>query len=407
MKYHVIIISLFFVFCYQTKAQNATATISTEQSCDMTEVIVSVDIQDFFDVGALSIYITFDTLAVTYVAVENVHPAFPGLLYNYMVSPTPQIGFSWSGITGANVAAGKFCDIRFLFKTGQTPLAFSPWCEVVTSGLDEIPVNYTNGFVSSLISIIQQPQDFTVDLGNMAQFIVISDGAQNYQWQISADSGNTFQNLEASTIYTGVNTPELKIIEADNTLDGMAFRCILAKDDCQLFSEMAFLQVSPAQLQQTISLNAGWNGFSFSIDPNCATIQELLDLIPSEVIFFTDGISIYFPGGNLNTFQNLDPTKAFLIKTSGNATVEISGTAHENTIINIPQGWSLMPVLSAGDQFLVTFFENHADDVEIVKEVAGAGVFWPQFGVNMLQYLRGGKAYYIKSKNSFTINFNE
>jgi len=66
-----------------------------------------------------------------------------------------------------------------------------------------------------------------------------------------------------------------------------------------------------------------------------------------------------------------------------------------------------MPVLSAGDQFLVTFFENHADDVEIVKEVAGAGVFWPQFGVNMLQYLRGGKAYYIKSKNSFTINFNE
>jgi len=407
MKHHVLIISLFFVFFYQTAAQNATATISTLQSCDMAEVIVTINIQNFYDVGALSIYIAFDTLAVTYLSVENTHAAFPGLLYNYMISPTPQIGFSWSGIIGANVAAGKFCDIRFLFKTGQTPLAFSPWCEVVTTDLEEITVNYTNGSVSSLINILQHPQYLTVNQGDAAQFIVSAGGAESYQWQMSSNGGNNFEDIIASGTFSGVNTPELSIFPSDISLDGNAFRCKLSKNDCQVFSEMAFLQVTPALTHQTISLKEGWNGFSFSIDPNFTTIQEFLDLISSEVIFLTDGNSLYFPAGDLNTFQTIDPKKAFLIKLAESSVLEVSGTMQENKELFIPQGWSLLPVLLYEDTVIEALFENHAEDLEIIKDVAGPGVFWPQFGINSILYLRSGSAYYIKTKNGFTVSFPE
>jgi hypothetical protein len=373
----------------------------------MTEVIVSVNIQDFYNVGALSLFITLDTLSAAYVAVENTHPAFPGLLYNFMTSPTPQIGFSWSGINGVNIPQGKFCDIRLLFKSGQSNLSFAPWCEVVTADLEEIPVNYTNGAVNSLISITQQPQSVTVNQGEAAQFTVAADNADDYQWQMSSDGGNSFYDIEESALFSGTATSELTITEAGVTLNGMAFRCAVAKDDCQISSEMALLEVTPPVVQQTIQLHNGWNGFSFAIRPGFDSLQALLDAIEAEVIFLTDGTSIYFPDGNLNTFQSLDFKKAFTMKVADAATAEITGTAHENKTIIIPQGWSLLPVLSGNDQNTATFFEKHASDVEIIKEVAGAGVFWPQFGINTLVYLRSGKGYYIKSKNSFTIHFND
>jgi len=396
---------IILIFNNTVVPQNATATITSVQACDSTEITVSLDITNFYDVGAVSLYLSFDTLVLSWLSVENIHPEFSGLLYNFMTSPIPQLGFSWTGLNGANVMEGTLCDIKFLFKSGTTPINFNPWCEVVTTDLEEIIVDYSNGFIIPIISIVQQPQSITVLQGNAAEISIEAVGVNTYQWQMSSDQGNTFSNIDSSELFSGVNSSQLTINTSELILNGMFFRCMLSGNNCQVFSDIAFLEIIPEQLQQTMTLTAGWNGFSFKIDPGFDSIQNFLDIIQSEVIFLTDSISFYYPAANLNTFQSIDPKKAFLVKVAESACVEIPGTLHENTEIFVPQGWSMIPVLSLEDHAIEDVFEDFADDLVIIKEVAGFGVYWPQFDVNTIQYLKPGKAYLIKTNNSFNLYF--
>jgi hypothetical protein len=76
--------------------------------------------------------------------------------------------------------------------------------------------------------------------------------------------------------------------------------------------------------------------------------------------------------------------------------VTFEGTEIESQILNVPAGWSYLPVPSkcevAIDEVLSGFPE-----IDIIKDVAENGVYWPEYGINTLENLVPGMAYLIRS----------
>jgi hypothetical protein len=61
----------------------------------------------------------------------------------------------------------------------------------------------------------------------------------------------------------------------------------------------------------------------------------------------------------------------------------------------------MIPVLSENSVNVVELFLDA--DIEIVKDVAGSGVYWPELNVNSLGAVDPGKAYYVKANQAGTI----
>ncbi len=60
------------------KSQNATATIGNITSCAGDTVLAPVDVTNFIDVGAMTIYIGYDTNAAEFLSLQNINSAIPG-----------------------------------------------------------------------------------------------------------------------------------------------------------------------------------------------------------------------------------------------------------------------------------------------------------------------------------------
>ena len=196
MKKSILIIILLFLLLGETaRAQNTSVYISQLTACPGANVAVGVNTTNLFDVGAITLFIAYDTSAVEYVTVSNVHPQLGGLLYNHLLVPQPMVAVSWAGVAGASIAAGKLFDIQYHYKDGQGAFTFLPNCEVATTQLEVLEVAYSGGTIQPSIVILSQPDDQAVYEGEPAGFTIGSGSAVAYQWQRSTDQGTTFIDI--------------------------------------------------------------------------------------------------------------------------------------------------------------------------------------------------------------------
>jgi hypothetical protein len=77
----------------------------------------------------------------------------------------------------------------------------------------------------------------------------------------------------------------------------------------------------------------------------------------------------------------------------------------ENLTANLTAGWNYLPVLNACDNNVEDLFAPVIGHVQIVKEVAGWGVYWPQYGVNTLGDVVPGKAYFVLVDEDVEVEF--
>ena len=73
--------------------------------------------------------------------------------------------------------------------------------------------------------------------------------------------------------------------------------------------------------------------------------------------------------------------------------------------MDIPAGWSLLPVISECDVDVEMLFAGVMDDVIMVKDIAGYGVFWPDMNINTIGVLQPGRAYYVKMNSEGNVEF--
>jgi len=73
--------------------------------------------------------------------------------------------------------------------------------------------------------ITTQPIDQTgICLGDEVNFSVIAENTDLYQWQVSMDGGNSWNNIEDSEIYSGTKTNTLTVT-TDNSINNSQYQC--------------------------------------------------------------------------------------------------------------------------------------------------------------------------------------
>jgi len=158
-------------------------------------------------------------------------------------------------------------------------------------------------------------------------------------------------------------------------------------------------------INQQIIITEGWSGISSYIDPANANVDAVFQAIIDELIILQSETSMYWPGENLNTIGNWDAMDGYKIKVTNQVELTISGAMIENANVELTAGWNLIPVLSTSAVDVAALFNGL--DVTMVKDVAGFGIYWPDYNINTLQVLEPGKSYFALVGSLESISFGD
>jgi len=386
--------------------QNTTMTIADITTCSNTEVLIPLEVQELLNVGAMTLFISFDSTAMTFMSLQNIHPAFSGMLYNVIYSPPPtRIGISYTNMNGTNLPSGKLFDIKFMFKDGQTNLHFMTSCDLTTPNFENIQVTYNDGSAQHHIQITQQPINQTVHQPGPAFFNVTAQGDHTYQWQQSHNNGASWSNVSNSASFQGVTTAQLEVVSTNTLFSGRLFRCMMNFEGCIKYSDHAKLTVLPPLYDQQISLPAGWSSLSSYLNPIDTDLDDFFAEVSDELIILITGSVMYYPDQGINTILSFNPKAGYSIKMAEAATLTIPGYFQTDKTIELPVGWSYLPVLSNCHVSIQALFGGNLSQVVMIKEIAGSNVFWPDMNISTLENLSPGRAYMINMSTSLTITF--
>ena len=160
-------------------------------------------------------------------------------------------------------------------------------------------------------------------------------------------------------------------------------------------------------ITQTITIAEGWSGLSSYVIPTFPSITEVFSDITDELVIALTEDGVYYPEYGVNTIGMWEDFSAYKIKSNTEVFLEIFGSTYPDKTLNIPIGWSLLPVISECPADVETLFEASVSSLEIVKDVAGYGIYWPAMGINTLGILDPGKAYYILTTDAFSVTFDD
>ena len=237
-------IVLFFIIIFQYISLAAQITsISTEEICASQEVLLPVSASLLSNVGALTLYVGYDTSNLVFDTIVNVDPQLAGMSSNQMTGPT-QLAFAWSNTVPANFTSTKLFDLKFTSNGNSSQVHFNSGCEITDTGGVVIPVSYINGAINSGLPVIAvNPKDTTIVEGHNALFSVISFNSNSYLWFVSSDNGTSWLALDDGTNYSGAHTSVLNILNTPYSFNNNLYHCILYHGSCQTVSGQARLTV--------------------------------------------------------------------------------------------------------------------------------------------------------------------
>jgi hypothetical protein len=158
---------------------------------------------------------------------------------------------------------------------------------------------------------------------------------------------------------------------------------------------------------QYYSFNTGWNGVSSYINPFDADVETMFAPIVDDIIIMRNLTQVWWPVEAINTIGDFDNAAGYAIKLSADKQFEICGPDFTGTELMLEPGWFYMPTLSQCSANAMDLFGNNLDDIIIVQDLVGTGVFWPEQGIYTLETLEPGHVYKIKAANAFSVTFPE
>ncbi|MBE0663450.1 MAG: hypothetical protein IH597_13400 [Bacteroidales bacterium] len=225
-------------------AQTAVLSLDSVTSCPGSDITITLHVEDFLNVGAITLYVGYDTAVLEYDGHGNLDPQFMGLISNPVTVPTTQVNIVWSSTTAGNISNGTLLELYFIYKGGSSDLTFNPNCDLTSVNLLPIPFTTQDGSAIMGPHITANPENTVVTAGNNATFSVVATGASTYQWQEFDGAG--WYDLQNGAGYQNVNGSELTVVQAPVELDGYWYRCFLADSDtCVAMSDSAMLTVLP------------------------------------------------------------------------------------------------------------------------------------------------------------------
>jgi hypothetical protein len=155
---------------------------------------------------------------------------------------------------------------------------------------------------------------------------------------------------------------------------------------------------------QRFNLLEGWSGISSFIVPINDEVVSLFDAVTNDLIIMMKNDSgFYWPGQNINTIGNWNTHHGYIVKLQNRRSHLFMGTIENNKTLMLNANWNLIPVLAECRVDVTQLLQ--VDSFQIVKEVAGWRVYWPDYSINTLGYLEPGKSYYLRTTSEGTYTF--
>lgn len=171
-------------------------------------------------------------------------------------------------------------------------------------------------------------------------------------------------------------------------------------------NEITFIKDWPVSpLLQQFTHETGWSAFSFYLNPVCNSFQNFASSFADQILYFTDFEDVVFEGGNIPPNFLMDPSKSYLIKLSGTANAGACGFLRSDKSVTLEPGWNILPVISDVGVNPVQLFLPDTGKVDIITEIAGTKIYWPEKKIRTLLILEPGKSYRIKVNQGFTVTF--
>jgi hypothetical protein len=175
-------------------------------------------------------------------------------------------------------------------------------------------------------------------------------------------------------------------------------------NDCgTIETNIGFVEVIESYSHQ-INLPIGWSGISSFVTPDDAELESVFAEIIGDVELMANNNGIFWPGENVNTLGDFSVTEGYKIKMNGATDLAISGNIrYPFNELTIAPGWSYLPVntncaVNIGEEF------GALDEIVMIKDIAGTGIYWPALGINTIGELLPGKAYFILNESATAIN---
>lgn len=206
--------------------------------------------------------------------------------------------------------------------------------------------------------------------------------------QVIASAGGTFENQDISISFT-IGEPVIETFTNGN-----------------IILTQGFQQPYSFYLQQILNIPAGWSGVSTYIDPLNKDVSGIFSTAQSELIILASMAGVYYPTEGINTIGNWNYLNGYNLKAESDFQLTVTGSKIPSLELEINEGWNLIPVLSSCEADVENLFSG-ISGFQMIKQVAGPHLYWPAFGINTLETLKPGKAYYAATEEEGTIIFPE
>ena len=379
---------------------------------------------------SLTLYNQFDsaTLVKTSYIVVETQPGNPGDIYGdtlvcvgqedilYYVDPIPNADeYEWLlpfGVTGASITNEIY--LSFIEAVACNIISVKGKNECGEGNLSHIYV-----CVNPLPSIIQHPGDTIACLYDNVTFTTETLPGMSYQWQISMNSGGTWDNLFDNTQYNGTNQYALLISGCTLEMNGNQYRCIVS-NECEppAITNPALLTVVPGGWDYTVTDLVHIINVPLLVNPTIN--DEPIDPGDYIGVFYQDGetqkcggtqqwngvegISIFAYGDDPSTafkdgfttgedfswqiysqadWEGYEAEATFLFgpdyfsADAFSTIIELNAIAYINHLIEIPAGWSgISSYVIPENDTIHHLFNPMGDTLIILMDMQN--IFWPE-----------------------------
>lgn len=172
-----------------------------------------------------------------------------------------------------------------------------------------------------------------------------------------------------------------------------------------LCAEVTVTVVDTCQAMHVVSIPAGWSGISSYVVPDDNSTENLFAPVIDDLIILKNLTGAYWPP-YANTIPVWDRYQGYKVKVDQPCEVLFVGEEPEDQSVALPQGWSILSVLSSVPVSAEEVFAPLGNNVIIVKSIASSGIYWPGAGVYTMQNVLPGKAYMIAINNPDVVDFS-
>ena len=413
-----------------------------------TDLIVPVNIENLANMGALTLFIGYDTLVLHFDTVLNIDAQFAGLLFNDMAG-LQKVGLAWSASnSGVSVSSVVLCEIKFNYIGGSSDLTFKSGSEIADFNADIMSVSLSNGSIS---------ESFIVEISGINLNYCISDPAVTLTG--SPIGGNFEVNGSPSAIFEpqvsgiGMHTISYAYVNEYGFGDTVSTNVEVYGNPVINIQSSGVICFGQAAGEASIIISSGQTPFQFNwsdgqttqnatslgagvytvtvTDFNGCMANDNIEIVSStEIVYSVDvthvtspastagaidltltgGISPFqFTWSNASTLEDLTGVTYgnYLFTITDNLGCSVNDSAEVKIIssqqVNIPIQWSIIsfnidPLEKSAD----SVFASILPSLILAKDEAGS-VFWTFFQLNAIGDIDIGEGYQMKMSDPDTI----